>query len=211
MLRLSLLYGSERYRIDGIDCMFGVQGGLAMNLGRPAALLLTAVLFFTSLLFAEFPASAAEIEFKGPTVHLDGDIEPGDDLRFAGSTALRSKGTVIVLRSGGGEPNASLSIGRLIRKRGFATRVDEYCTSSCALIWLAGEPRSVDANARISFQNPTSRDAKTPEEGPVREDYLSALGLSNRMVRFALSRARSDIKYLTRKDAKRLHLSVQFH
>ena len=213
MLWLSLLCGSERYRIDGIDCMvcLAFKGGLAMKWAIPAALLLIAVLFFTRLLFAEFPASAAEIEFKGPTVHLDGDVEPGDDLRFAGSTALRPKGTVIVLKSGGGEPNASLGIGRLIRKRGFATRVDEYCTSSCALIWLAGEPRSVDTNARISFQNPSSGDAKTLEERGTREDYLSDLGLSSRMVRFALSRARSDIKYLTRKDAKRLHLSVQFH
>jgi hypothetical protein len=181
-----------------------------MKWGIPAALLL-AVHLITSLFLAEFPASAAEIEFKGPAIHLEGDIEPGDDLRFAGSTALRPEGTVIVLKCEGGDLKAALGIGRLIKKRKFATRVDESCASGCALIWLAGEPRSVDANARISFQNASSGGVGTPEVKEMQEDYLSDLGLRNEMVRFALSKARSEVKYLTKKDAKRLHLSVQFH
>jgi hypothetical protein len=200
----------ESLNLDRIDCIVGwaFKGG-TMKWGIPAALLI-AGLFITGLLIAQCPAPAAEIEFKGPAIHLDGDIEAGDELRFAGSTALRPAGTVIVLKSEGGELHAALGIGRLIKKRGFATRVDESCTSSCALIWLAGEPRAVDANARISFQNGASGDARTSEEKRVQEDYLSDLGLSNGMVRFALSKARSDVKYLTKKDAKRLHLLVQF-
>jgi hypothetical protein len=189
----------------------GMRAALLLTAGLPVTSLLMASLVMAGLLIMQRPAAAAEIEVKGPAIHIDGDIEPGDELRFAGSTALRPEGTEIVLKSEGGDLNASLGIGRLIKKRKFATRVDESCTSSCALIWLAGEPRSVEANAKISFQNGTSRDARTPEERDMQENYLSDLGLSSGMVRFALSRARSEVKLLTRKDAKRLHLSVQFH
>jgi hypothetical protein len=164
------------------------------------------------LLTAELPASAAEIEFKGPAIYLIGDIEPGDELRFAGSIALRPEGTTVVLKSEEGWLNPSLSIGRLIRKRGFATRVDEVCTSSCALIWLAGEPRSMNTNAKIGFHNASYQQDGTPGPGQrIQEDYLSDLGLSDKVVKFAISDARSGIKYLTRKDAKRLHLHVRFY
>lgn len=167
-----------------------------------AALLITAVV----------PASAAEIEVKGQAVYLTGTIDPGDELRFAGSAALLPSGTKVVLKSDGGRLDASLSIGLLIRKHEFATHVDADCISSCALIWLAGEPRSMNANAKIGFQTEADDEGSTPGSGKrIQEGYLSGLGLSDQMVRFATSTPRSGIQYLTRNEAKRLHLQVQFH
>jgi hypothetical protein len=164
------------------------------------------------LLTAEFPASAAEIEIKGSAIYLSGEIEPGDELRFAGSIALQPDGTTVFLKSEGGWLNPSLNIGRLIRKRGFATRAVEVCTASCALIWLAGEPRSLNTDAKVGFHNTSyEQDGKPGPAQRIQEDYLSDLGLRKRVIRFATSNARSNINFLTRKDARRLHLQVQFH
>jgi len=58
---------------------------------------------------------------------------------------------VIVVNSGRGILNAGLEMGRAIRLRGFATAVPQgaLCASACALTWLAGSPRLLDANSRL--------------------------------------------------------------
>ena len=63
------------------------------------------------------------------------------------------KQVIVTLVSYGGSINPALQIGDLIRKRGLSTFVpgDRTCTSACALIWLAGVPRTVADTPQIGF------------------------------------------------------------
>ncbi len=74
------------------------------------------------------------IRIKGPL-----NLRDGDKFR---SLALASPKATVYLDSPGGRVSPAIEIGTIIRLKGFETAVEEgQCSSACALIWLAGEPR----------------------------------------------------------------------
>jgi hypothetical protein len=67
---------------------------------------------------------------------------------------------VVILNSLGGFLDPSLAIAHTIREKGFTTFVasNVTCSSTCALIWLAGSTRFIQRNAHIGFHGIYTRD-----------------------------------------------------
>src|SRR5215471_18038085 len=114
--------------------------GIAMR-----AVILTALL--SSL---AWPCHAASIEVNQGRVTIDGDIGPKDFEVFKAKAGVLSQ-AIVVLRSNGGKVLPAIQIGEMVRMKGFATQVDEYCLSACALLWLGGAQPYMAATAQIGF------------------------------------------------------------
>lgn len=119
-------------------------------------------IYFILLLFQFFLNSytfASEINVKFLTnqtsiVFIVGKIEIGDASKFYNVTKSIPSTAIIFLDSGGGLVDEALSIGRVVRLKGWATASagKQICASACALIWLSGNNRYFDANtSKIGF------------------------------------------------------------
>ena len=81
-----------------------------------------------------------------------GTIQPGTAKAFAAEVEKRgSYIKTIVLHSPGGSVTDALEMGRLIRKKNFATEVEagRYCASSCPLVFAGGVERHAGEKATI--------------------------------------------------------------
>ena len=84
-------------------------------------------------------------------VSLSGTIQPGDGAGAEIMAALvksgrhKISGNQITLASDGGDMEAAMVIGRLLRKHGIFTRIAEkdQCMSACVFAFMGGERRSV--------------------------------------------------------------------
>jgi hypothetical protein len=100
-------------------------------------------------------ALAAKMKFElfgDGRLGATGTIQPGTAKDFADEIAKR--GTYIktvVLHSPGGSVSDALEMGRLIRKKSFATEVEagRYCASSCPLVFAGGTERRAGNKAII--------------------------------------------------------------
>src|SRR5205807_981172 len=75
-------------------------------------------------------------------VAVDGRFEAGDESKFRTEVGRLTK-AVVVFNSDGGNLQAGIEIGKMIRLKSFATTVldGSRCASSCAFAWLGGSPR----------------------------------------------------------------------
>jgi hypothetical protein len=97
------------------------------------------------------PAISFELA-SGGRLMATGTITPGSSQVFAAEIEKRGDYVkAIVLNSPGGSVADALAIGRLIRKRNFATRVEagRYCALACPLIFAGGAERHVDPRGLI--------------------------------------------------------------
>ena len=118
------------------------------------------------------------------------------------------KQVIVTLVSYGGSINPALQIGDLIRKRGMSTFVpgDRTCTSACALIWLAGVPRTVGDTPQIGFHaayDPTTRQ-ETGAGNAVVGAYLRDLGVGYKAIVFMTRKGPTSVEWLTPDLAKEL-------
>ena len=105
-------------------------------------------------------ATATASEFKripqtdgaDDIILMTGHIERGDYYKFI-TVADGVEDAIVVLRSGGGDANEAMNIGRFIRLQGYETRVGGQCSSGCFLIWIAGKYRSLGATARLGLHS----------------------------------------------------------
>ena len=104
------------------------------------------------------------------------------------------KQVVVTLVSYGGSIHPALQIGDLIRKRGLSTFVpgDRTCTSACALIWLAGVPRTVGDTPQIGFHAAYDRTSgrEVGSTNAVVGVYLRDLGVGYKAIVFMTSTCR---------------------
>ena len=92
------------------------------------------------------------------------------------------KEVIVTLISPGGTLGGGLRIGELIREKRMSTFVPENraCTSLCALIWLAGAPRTVGGNnVRIGFHGAASGGKVSGPGNALIGSYLTRLGLGS--------------------------------
>jgi len=85
-------------------------------------------------------------------LRASGTIQPGSAKAFAAEVEKRgSYIKTIVLHSPGGSVTDALEMGRLIRKKNFATEVEvgRYCASSCPLVFAGGIERHAGDKAVI--------------------------------------------------------------
>lgn len=168
------------------------------------------ILSFVTLAIASAPiegVSAAELTVESyddgnlTIILISGEIEQGDELKFR-KLALEHSNALVVLESPGGAVGPALEIGRAISISGFPTAVlgDSYCTSACALIWMAGSVRALSNEARLGF-HASYRDENgvALESGAANAligQYLTQLGLPSKAILFATLAPPSDFLWL---------------
>jgi hypothetical protein len=151
------------------------------------------------------PALAAEIT-KAPgkygfrsSIIIKGSIREGDEKKFV-KIALETDDAVVILNSNGGLIDPAIVIGKAVRVKNFGTAIlDTSCSSSCALIWLAGAPKLYSSNSFIGFHAASITDKAgkvevSSEGNALIGAYLNALGLSDEVVRYATDAKPSHIK-----------------
>ena len=134
-------------------------------------------------------------------VAINGTIAFHDDDQFSQLIGTRTGGLVI-LSSLGGNLDASLKIGKLIRARGFTTGTAGDCESSCALIWLAGIERYVAATARVGFHaaytiGDNGEQLVSGTANALIGAYLTNLGLPTEAVVYITQAKPDEITWLT--------------
>ena len=149
------------------------------------------------------------------TILINGAIKLGDDNKFR-TIALVSNKAMVYLDSDGGKLQPAIEIGRIIRIKSFSTAVqDTYCSSACALIWLAGEPRMMSNYSSIGFHVPYKVDSagisrSDAADGALAGSYLTSLGFSTKVVRYVVSAGSNDLHLLNKATADKLGISVTF-
>ena len=180
------------------------------------------VLLATFALLCIFNSQAADINLvrgaKGEEdiISIKGDFKIGDENKFR-ELALNSNRATVFLDSDGGKLQPALEIGKIIRIKGFATAVqDTICSSACAMVWLAGEPRMMSNFTSIGFHAPFTLDpagkaVSDAIHGALTGSYLTGLGFSPRVVMFVVSAGANDLHLLNKATADRLGIAVTFN
>ena len=152
------------------------------------------------------PVAAAEIQLhKGQdgfdVISINGDILIGDEVSF-NKLALQSSNALVIMQSNGGHLAPALEIGRTIQIRGYSTYVpkDMTCTSSCALIWVAGQSKYLSATSKIgfhaSYRNQEGRREEVGVANAIIGRYLTLLNLPERAIVFATMASPDEILWI---------------
>jgi hypothetical protein len=178
-------------------------------------LLITAALA-TALLAG--PARAADFFREEPFLKITGEIVAGDFARFKRIVPRRGPDDQadwiwmdVVLDSPGGILREGLAIGRHIHKeRDFDTvvRINKRCVSVCALIWLAGNRRTLFPGAGVGFHAAYDDNGTSGVGNAVIGAYLRDLGMPLSVIVFATSAPPDGIAWLTETKAKELGLGM---
>jgi hypothetical protein len=173
---------------------------------------------FCILFYSAVSTEAAEIgviqkDADTAVINVSGQLEPGDDRKFA-QAALQYENAVVALNSPGGRMLVGIELGKAIRLKGFSTLVDEdaLCASACGYAWLGGVRRGMSTGSRIGFHA-----AYVQENGQNRETglgnalvgaYLNQLGLSQTAVAYVAAAPPDGMTWLTPEDAARVGIEV---
>jgi len=153
------------------------------------------------------PVPAAEISSiplsdNAGLISIVGELQLGDEKRFASEIIRYSDGAAL-LASGGGNLHAGLEIGRAIRIKGFSTYVPSgaSCASSCALAWLGGRKHLISQTGRVGFHAASLKAndgtiLPTAIGNALIGAYLNQLGLPTSSVIYITSAPPSEILWL---------------
>jgi len=176
----------------------------------------------TFALLCIFNSQAADINLvrgaKGEEdiINIKGNFNIGDENKFRALALISNRATVF-LDSDGGKLQPALEIGKIIRIKGFATAVqDTSCSSACAMVWLAGEPRMMSNFTSIGFHapfklDPVGKPVSDAIHGALIGSYLTGLGFSPKVVMFVVSAGANDLHLLNKATADRLGIAVTFN
>jgi hypothetical protein len=149
---------------------------------------------------------------------IQGVIQPGDDAKLDEEIRNKSvKSATVALDSLGGNLLTGLSIGRLVRQKGYTTIVPNgaTCTSACAVIWLAGSARQAEKNARVGFHAAYYTDKKGRALGEsgmgnaLVGAYYADLGLSDLAIAFLTKSSPGEITWLNIGEATKLGIKAE--
>jgi hypothetical protein len=121
---------------------------------------------------------------------------------------------LIVLDSPGGASLTAIKMGLYIRSRGFKTAVADnaFCTSGCALLWLAGATRFVGKHSHLGLHSAATMGAvpgKNVYFNRLVTDYITQLGYSPEFAEYAVKAPPQSMTWMTGADAKKY--GVEFH
>lgn len=158
-------------------------------------------------------ARAAEITTvagrTGQTVELTGLIQPGDDAALAVALAAARRPTTLSLASLGGNVQAALAIGTMVRREGLRTVVAPraICASACGLVWLAGTTRVMGQDAHVGLHAAyLRRNGVSVETGAANAligAYLGRLGFDDRAIVYLTSAPPDEMTWVLPADRQR--------
>ena len=147
-------------------------------------------------------------------IGLEGEITSEDVATFR-SVANASGKAVIVLDSAGGAALAGIEMGKLTHLKHFATFVpeDTLCASSCALMWLAGNPRIIAPGGAVGFHAVyvPQGDGKLMTSGSGNAlvgAYLDQLGFSGEVIAYVTHAPPEKMGWLSEGTARAIGLNV---
>lgn len=155
------------------------------------------------------PVAAAEIRVDRSggsfaRVQVSGEIRLGDENAFIAAVDGLDR-AVVELSGPGGKLAPAMTMGALIRKRGFATVVTGTCMSACSTIWLAGVERFAADDARIGFHASYVDNGGTLTQSgagnAIKGAYMRDLGYGVEAIVFVTDAPPDGITLLTRADA----------
>src|SRR5579864_4304561 len=155
-----------------------------------------------------------EVRSDFDLIGLHGDIKPEDVATFRSAADAGGK-AVVVLDSGGGAALAGIEMGKLIHLKHFATFVpeDTLCASSCALMWLAGNPRLIAPGGAVGFHAVyiSQGDGKLMTSGSGNAlvgAYLNQLGFSGDVIAYVTHAPPEKMGWLSEGTARAIGLDV---
>ena len=120
-------------------------------------------------------------------IRLTGEIKHGDEERFR-QISLKHPKAAVHLQSVGGAIVPALEIGRIIRIAGYDTVVPQntYCTSSCALIWMAGTNRYLHGAVgfHAAYRDLNGQLQESGAANALIGNYLTLFGFSAKAILF---------------------------
>lgn len=175
-------------------------------MSRGRATIGTALAAYAGLMLSG-TAGAADIDHTSlgegaELITIIGDLKAGDEEKFRRLSIQYDK-AVVALASDGGMLLPAIEIGKMIRIKEYSTVVldDFECTSSCALIWVAGSKRLLAPKGRIGFHaSYTDVGGKKVETGlgnALVGRYLTLLNLPEKAVLFATAAPPDRVLWLT--------------
>ncbi|EPX82035.1 hypothetical protein [Salipiger mucosus] len=158
-------------------------------------------------------------QVEGATWRLEGGIEAGDAERIAGRLAeVEPAVEEVVLQSPGGSVQDALTLGRVLRDSGIATRMlsGEYCYSACPYLFAGGSERSAEDGASVGVhQHYFGRNTILPAFVAVEDiqrgqgevmAYLDEMGVDPLLMQPAMSTAADEIYILLPEEMERYGL-----
>jgi hypothetical protein len=126
------------------------RSNLILQIGAGLAFCFATFFIPSRALAAEIEAVA--IDDDTTIIFVIGEIQSGDAATFR-RIAASYESPFVALESPGGSTIEAIEIGKAIHLLGLPTLVinNSQCNSACALIWLAGSPRTITRTARVGF------------------------------------------------------------
>jgi hypothetical protein len=191
-----------------------MRGDDVMRLWREQGIVWAALLVLSnSSLAASISLAPLDNDPAHARVVVDGRFEAGDEIKFRTEVGRLTK-AVVVFNSDGGNLQAGIEIGKIIRLKSFATAVLNglRCASSCAFAWLGGTPRFMGQGAQIGFHAAYTVSGGRASESGVGNalvgSYLTQIGLSEIAVVYITKAAPTQLTLLTLQDAQRIGIEV---
>ncbi|MBP0598545.1 hypothetical protein J8I26_10550 [Herbaspirillum sp. LeCh32-8] len=97
------------------------------------------------------PPVSYQVRVDGKSILLQGGMNDGAADGLERMLQAQPSVTTVVLYSAGGWVREGKLVGEVIRRRGLNTYVEQECSSSCTLAFLAGRDRAMDPRAHIGF------------------------------------------------------------
>jgi hypothetical protein len=166
-------------------------------------------------IYAAIGAQIAKEAVNGvDVITLQGPIKSNDVAQFEAAANASSK-ALVGLNSGGGSLIAGLQMGGLINRKNFATVVppDSMCASSCALMWLAGNPRIIEPGGVVGFHAAffdEENGSKTisAQANALIGAFLNQLGFSADVIVHVTHAMPEQMAWLNESTARRLGIAV---
>ena len=139
---------------------------------------------------------------------MSGVIGPGSYQAFRRIVA-RSRPDLVVLQGPGGILREAIRIGNEIRARGLGTAVGAHssCASACAVVFLSGQTKYLGNHAAVGLHMARYADGRrSPVGTEIMAQYLSRVGVPDRILARMSRTAPDDIAWLSRADQKALNI-----
>ena len=159
------------------------------------------------------PAHAAKMWRDKDTVYIDGQIARGDLEQFKKVSAGMPRGTIVAMRSPGGELENGVNIALNIRSFGFRTVVVDSCASVCGLMWLAGVERAIFDDAQVGFHSAYELDMDdkpvvTGGGNAVVGAVLAKFGFSLNAIEYLTDESPENMEWLSPTTAKKYDIKL---